>query len=420
MAGAKILKKSVTMKKIAWVVLTIGLVIVTGCQRELTSYVNPFVGSDFHGHTFPGCIYPYGQIQPGPDTRLGGWDGCSGYHYSDDTLYGFSHTHLNGTGCEDLCDVLLMPVQGKAPKQLTRETYLTTFSHNNESAEPGYYTVKMDNGIVVELTCNERVAYHRYTFPGDGEKGFIIDLTHRDKLIDGGFIVRAKENNKREFQDESDEVSQGDKWEIAGWRESNSWNPDQHCFFAIHVETPRDEIVYYDAEGCVADSSTAVKMYIPLDTKSNSITVEVALSGVDVEGAKKNLVQSNKGTFDEVRKNTHEEWEQKENADTLALLQKEKEEEAAEEEELSLKLELMRKGLTDAQGKTIDLLNEKSEINARLQALETLLSQTALRKEEQNQRLSEIRYQAEELFSKNGRAEAERKKCERELNDRNG
>lgn len=280
--------------------LWIAVLLVTSCTKELTSYVNPFVGSDFHGHTYPGAIYPFGQIQPGPDTRLGGWDGCSGYHYSDDTLYGFSHTHLNGTGCEDLCDVLLMPITGEAPEKLTRETYLSTFSHANEKAEPGYYSVKMDNHIGVELTTGQRVAHHRYSFPKEGKKGFIIDLTHRDKLIDGGFVVR-KVNNQLT---------------ILGWRESNSWNPDQHCYFAISTPlSPNKEVRFYDAEGNVIhtperDSGSAVKIYVPLPEESTQVTLQVAISGKSMEGAEKNL-QSDSRVFETVRQETHEEWERR-------------------------------------------------------------------------------------------------------------
>ena len=95
------------MKKINLIVM-VAILFASCGEKSLTSYVNPMVGTDGHGHTFPGAIVPFGMIQPSPDTRLDGWDGCSGYHYSDDTIYGFSHTHLSGTGCEDYGDVLLM------------------------------------------------------------------------------------------------------------------------------------------------------------------------------------------------------------------------------------------------------------------------------------------------------------------------
>ena len=146
--------------------------LLASCGSGLTRYVNPLVGTDFHGHTYPGAIAPFGQIQPSPDTRLEGWDGCSAYHYSDDTIYGFSHTHLSGTGCEDYGDLLLMPMSQLEIRDLQfdpdmREGYKHHFQHKNETAKAGYYKVLLDdNGFpctIVELTADRRVAYHRYT-----------------------------------------------------------------------------------------------------------------------------------------------------------------------------------------------------------------------------------------------------------------
>src|ERR1043166_6910458 len=112
-------------------------------QRDLTRYVNPFIGAGGHGHTFPGAIVPFGMVQLSPDTRLTGWDGCSGYHYSDSRIYGFSHTHLSGTGISDYGDILLTPMVGR--------NYSGHFQHQNEIATPGYYSVKLDeDDILVE------------------------------------------------------------------------------------------------------------------------------------------------------------------------------------------------------------------------------------------------------------------------------
>ena len=132
------------MKKVFFFLVSVVLFAACGEHQEtvageksLTAYVNPFVGTDGHGHTFPGAIVPFGQIQPSPDTRLEGWDGCSAYHYSDDTIYGFSHTHLSGTGCEDYGDVLLMPVSGewKMESGKWKDAYKSHFSHENEVAQ---------------------------------------------------------------------------------------------------------------------------------------------------------------------------------------------------------------------------------------------------------------------------------------------
>lgn len=126
---------------------------------SLLPYVNPFVGTDAHGHTFPGAVAPFGMVQLSPDTRpnAGDWDGCSGYHYSDSVIYGFSHTHLSGTGCDDWCDILLMPGDGTP----------SAFSHGQEKAAPGYYEVFLEGPQVqARLTAGRRVGVHEYRFAG--------------------------------------------------------------------------------------------------------------------------------------------------------------------------------------------------------------------------------------------------------------
>lgn len=149
---------------------------------DYTAYVNPFIGTGGHGHTFPGAIVPNGMIQPSPDTRIYDWDACSGYHYSDSTINGFSHTHLSGTGCGDYGDVLLMPTVGKQEthsmgSKSQQMAYASAFSHQNEVAVPGYYSVQLDRyGVKAELTATKRGALHRYTFPESKEAGFILDF----------------------------------------------------------------------------------------------------------------------------------------------------------------------------------------------------------------------------------------------------
>ena len=222
-------------------IILLAVVLFAACgEKTLTSYVNPFVGTDGHGHTFPGAIVPFGQIQPSPDTRLEGWDGCSGYHYSDDTIYGFSHTHLSGTGCEDYGDVLLMPITlpygsdvvtcvgGAYVERPDREFYKSHFSHENEVAQAGYYKVLLDRtNTTVELTADRRVAYHRYTFAADTGNAFIIDLKHRDVLLDGNISIT-------------------DDGLIVGYRRSSAWNPDQRLFFAICSDVDLTKILYKD------------------------------------------------------------------------------------------------------------------------------------------------------------------------------
>ena len=271
------------MKRIYIVLIACAL--LAGCGRDtLTSYVNPMVGTDGHGHTFPGAIVPFGQIQPSPDTRLEGWDGCSGYHYSNDTIYGFSHTHLSGTGCEDYGDVLLMPVSGRfAPDSgAWREAYKSHFSHKNETARAGYYKVLLDRShTIVELSADRRVAYHAYTFVDDADNAVVIDLHHRDVLLSGKIMER--ENM------------------IVGWRESSSWNPDQHLHYAIRSDVPWECVVYN------ADSTQALVRY-PRGTKR--VELQVAISGVDINGAIGNLILAKYHSVDEARRAADQTWEQ--------------------------------------------------------------------------------------------------------------
>ena len=149
------------MKNLFTIILSFLICLNVAAQvKDYTRYVNPFIGTGGHGHTFPGATMPFGMVQLSPDTRTDNWDGSSGYHYSDSTIFGFSHTHLSGTGIPDYCDILFMPTVGEADFDKTK----STFSHTNEKAEPGYYSVKMDNGIKAELTATTRVGFHRYTF----------------------------------------------------------------------------------------------------------------------------------------------------------------------------------------------------------------------------------------------------------------
>ena len=254
--------------------------ILVACgEKTLTSYVNPFVGTDGHGHTFPGAIVPFGQIQPSPDTRLEGWDGCSAYHYSDDTIYGFSHTHLSGTGCEDYGDVLLMPVTVNG-YGLTVNEYKSHFSHENEVAQAGYYKVLLDRtGTTVELTADRRVAYHRYTFK-EGQNGIVLDLRHRDVLLSG-------------------KIMQKDGL-IVGWRKSSAWNPDQHLHFAIRSSVPIEGVR-------MSDDSTQAVLLLPNGTEQ--VELQVAISGVDIQGAINNLNAAEYKDFDAARQGADSTWE---------------------------------------------------------------------------------------------------------------
>src|SRR5689334_7721104 len=254
-------------------------------QRDLTRYVSPFIGTAGHGHTFPGAIVPYGMVQLSPDTRLTGWDGCSGYHYSDSKIYGFSHTHLSGTGISDYGDILLTPTVGR--------NYSGHFEHGNETATPGYYSVKLDDdNVLVELTTTARVGMHRYTFPRTDNANIVIDLAHRDKVLDSG--LRTLGVNL-----------------VVGWRKSSAWAKDQVVYFALEFSQP-----YTAHESNEKDK----KDYFRFDTRSGApILVKVGISAVDIDGALKNLRAGiNHWDFDRVRAEAKAAWNNELNKITVS------------------------------------------------------------------------------------------------------
>ena len=193
--------------------------------QDYTSLVNPFIGTGGHGHTFPGAMVPFGMVQISPDTRMENWDGSSGYHYSDKTIMGFSHTHLSGTGAPEFCDVLLMPTIGRVNVMVGDENnsntgYRSEFSHDNEFASPGFYKVLLDDyNITAELTATTRTGFHRYTFLQSDSANIIIDLKNRDRVIDSGITI---------INDS----------EISGFRRSIRWAKDQHVYFYAKFSKP--------------------------------------------------------------------------------------------------------------------------------------------------------------------------------------
>ena len=153
-------------------------------EADNTKLVKIAIGTGGHGHTYPGATMPFGAVQLSPDTGIKDWDHCSGYHYADSSILGFSHTHLSGTGCIDMLDVLLMPATDDfkfdpQAKPDSPTSYRSKFSHADEHAVPGYYSVFLqDSHIKAELTATERVGIHRYTFPQSQNARFLLDLAH--------------------------------------------------------------------------------------------------------------------------------------------------------------------------------------------------------------------------------------------------
>ncbi|MQP23893.1 alpha-mannosidase [Flavobacterium sp. LMO8] len=271
------------MKKILFSVL---FVTAFGFAQDYAKHVNPFIGTGGHGHTFPGATLPYGMVQLSPDTRIdGSWDGCGGYHYSDNLIYGFSHTHLNGTGVSDYGDIMLMPTMGK--HTISSKDYSSTFSHSNEKASAGFYSVKLDkHNIDVRLTASTRVGFHEYTFNQSGQGNIILDLNHRDKLLEGR--IRVVDNKTIEVL-----------------RRSEAWARDQYVYARIEFNVAFTDIYFtrksnQDKKGDDIELSAAT--FTKQVKKGEKILVKVSLSPTSYEGAKLNSSEIKHWDFNKAHK----------------------------------------------------------------------------------------------------------------------
>jgi predicted alpha-1,2-mannosidase len=293
------------------VLLLIAGTVCVQAQEKLTKYVNPFVGTDAHGHTYPGAASPFGMVQLSPDTDTKGWDWCSGYHYSDNSIIGFSHTHLSGTGCADYGDILFMPVNGElklnaGTKNDPNGGYRSRFKHENETARPGYYSVLLDDyNIKAELTVTKRTGFHKYTFPKNEQSRIIIDLVHgiEDKTLDA-------------------EVKIIDDKTIAGCRRSMGWAKNHTVYFYAEFSKPFRKSAVVDS-GKVTNAKSAkskeVKAFVEYTTNDGeTILVRIGISHSSAEGAKKNLQAEIKSwDFEAVVRETENEWEKE--LSTLAV-----------------------------------------------------------------------------------------------------
>lgn len=267
-------------------------------NKNYIDFVNPFIGTGGHGHTYPGASLPFGMIQLSPDTRLDGWDGCSGYHFSDSVIYGFSHTHLSGTGVLDYGDILLMPTIGKINfdngiNSGHKNGYSSKFSHKNEIAKPGYYSVLLeDYGIQVELSVTERAGIHKYIFPKSDSANIILDLEHRDKVIDS--YLKICNNN-----------------EIEGYRISKEWAEEQHIYFVIQFSKPFETfLIENEPTTSIEKSGNKIKCSFNFKTdNSEEIIIKIGISAVSIEGARKNLLtEIPDWNFDRIVSKAKEKW----------------------------------------------------------------------------------------------------------------
>jgi len=271
-------------------------------RPDLTAYVDPFIGTGLHGHVFLGASVPFGAVQMGPVNISKGWDWCSGYNYSDSTIVGFAHTHLSGTGIGDLGDIEFMPTTG--PLHIQKEDLkdsasgsFSLFSHRDERAEPGYYSVKLKRyPIRVELTATTRVGYHRYTFPASDQAHIIINL--QDAVSN-----RPLECFMEKINDST----------ITGYRITRGWATNRRIYFAAIFSRPIKEFTVYD-NGILANGISLkaknVKGVLSFTTSANEkVGVKVGISPVSIDNALLNIkAEAATRDFDKVKADAKALW----------------------------------------------------------------------------------------------------------------
>ena len=272
--------------------------------KEYTDSVNVFIGTGGHGHTFPGATLPHGMVQLSPDTRLFGWDACSGYYYDDTSIMGFTHTHLSGTGIGDYGDILFMPVVGEKPliagtAENPDEGYRSRFSHEQESARPGYYQVLLqDDSINVELTATLRAGLHRYTYPKASDARLIVDMEP---------TIHGHQHPVTQIRVVNDST-------IAGMKYTVGWAKHHYVYFYAVFSSPFDYKLYSgteyqsDSTSVTVNTAKAVMSFrnLPADGR---VLAKVGISSVDEEGARLNVeAEIPNWDFESVMKQANTAW----------------------------------------------------------------------------------------------------------------
>ncbi len=297
------------MKKILYsLVILVSLFFLIGCSNkenvskkqdiDLLQYVDPFIGTGFHGHTFPGPVMPHGMLQLSPDTKLNGWDASSGYHYDDNTIYGFSHTHLSGTGIGDLGDILLLPYTEKI-----KGKPIATFDKSDEQAKVGYYSVKFNNyDIKAELTATNRVGMHKYQYDTESDKKLLLDIGHILQRTWGHSNVY----NELEII--------GNKT-IRGLKHSKGWANSHKVYFYAEFSSPFkiDSVIVDEKSVSRSNIYRGKNIYAKLNfntlKNNDALLVKVSISPVDTDGAQKNMkAELDHWDFNDVRKENKEAW----------------------------------------------------------------------------------------------------------------
>ncbi|MDO5570011.1 MAG: GH92 family glycosyl hydrolase [Bacteroidales bacterium] len=255
-------------------------------KGELLSYVDPYIGSGFHGHVFVGTNMPFGNVQLGPNNYDKGWDWCSGYHYSDSLVVGFSHTHLSGTGCMDLGDIQIMPYMGdinikRGNWDDFEGSFASKYYHEKEYVDPSLYKVELENGVKVSLTTTPHVGIHKYEFPNNNQTPRIL------VNVTDGMGDRATNTF----------IEKVDEFTLKGFRESRGWSPRHKTFFVLKSDAPIKELNLFDKDKPVDKDSISglIKGVMTFKDNIKEVQLHVAISSVSCENAMLNLEAETKG-----------------------------------------------------------------------------------------------------------------------------
>ncbi len=277
------------MKKLLLCTSALAIFFVQG--QELTRFVDPFLGTGGHGHVYPGAVVPFGMVQLSPDNGDEGWDWCGGYHYSSKHIAGFSHTHLSGTGIGDWCDISVLPLSDT--NELRKSKIKILFSHHNENARPGYYSVKLDNGIRCELTANERTGFHKYRFPS--ATGWL--------RFDMGFAINWDKSTAGMLQLK-------DPYTLVGYRYSTGWAKGQKVYFAAKFSAPVKNYLFIDDSTHNLKTGIGSQVKIALQFKTGTpLIVKVSLSSVSEEKALLEVEKSVSQSFESTNAKATGLWE---------------------------------------------------------------------------------------------------------------
>ncbi|MBP8033886.1 MAG: GH92 family glycosyl hydrolase, partial [Bacteroidia bacterium] len=262
-------------------------------QTKYAQFVNPFIGTGGTGHTFPGAVVPFGMVQLSPDTRVdGSWEGCGGYYNPDTVIYGFTHTHLSGTGCSDYGDVLIMPITNSS--NYKNKTYASKYSYLKEKASAGFYQVKLENTIDVKLTATQRVGIHQYTFPKMDTTSIVIDLLHRDKTLNCSFTI-------------VDSVT------VIGSRVSEAWATEQYIYFIMKFNKPiiSKKLNFQMLSKGPAEKEKTVGACLQFNNRDNTpLLIKVGVSQTSTDGAKLNLEsEATHWNFEKYKQDAESLWE---------------------------------------------------------------------------------------------------------------